>query len=77
MRARCGLYPALGRYFRTMKELADAGCMSVRRAQDCLSGKKQFTEQEKQAIWNAMILKKKGMCSAQSFDEEFRKEMTA
>lgn len=28
MRARCGLYPTLGRYFRTMKELADAGSMS-------------------------------------------------
>ena len=51
MRASGGLYPALGRYFSTMQELADAGCMSPRRAQDCLRGIKQFTDQEKVAIY--------------------------
>lgn len=57
MRASGGLYPALGRYFSTMQELADAGCMSPRRAQDCLRGIKQFTDQEKMAICNAIIAK--------------------
>ena len=57
MRASGGLDPALGRYFSTLQELADAGCMSPRRAQDCLRGIKQFTTQEKRAIARAVMLK--------------------
>lgn len=50
MTAAGGLYPALGRYFGSLKELAEAGCMSRQRARDCLDGKKQFTDAEKKAI---------------------------
>lgn len=50
MNAAGGLYPSLGRYFRTMTELAEAGCMSRQRARDCLDGKTPFTEAEKKAI---------------------------
>lgn len=50
MNAAGGLYPSLGRYFRSMTELANAGCMSRQRARDCLDGKKEFTEAEKKAI---------------------------
>lgn len=57
MKGKCGLYPSLGRYFSTKKELADAGCMSRQRLDDCLNGKKQFTEQEKVAIYNNIRLR--------------------
>lgn len=50
MTARGGLYPALGRYFENLTQLAHAGCMSVRRLRDCLDGKKTFTRAEKKAI---------------------------
>ena len=50
MTAAGGLYPALGRYFRSLKDLAEAGCMSRQRARDCLDGVKQFTDAEKKAI---------------------------
>lgn len=72
MRASGGLYPALGRYFSTMQELADAGCMSPRRAQDCLRGVKQFTDQEKVAIQNYVAMKKEGMATADDFDLTYR-----
>lgn len=50
MTASGGLYPSLGRYFRSMTELAHAGVMSTRRLRDCLDGKKTFTRAEKKAI---------------------------
>ena len=43
MTASGGFYPSLGRYFRSMTELAHAGVMSTRRLRDCLDGKKDFT----------------------------------
>lgn len=55
MRASGGLYPALGRYFKTLDELSRAGCMSRQRMTDCLAGRKEFTADEKQAICNAII----------------------
>lgn len=74
MRANMGLYPALGRYFRNIQELADAGCMSPRRAQDCLRGIKQFTDQEKVAILNDIRLKELAgvRYEADLFDERFK-----
>lgn len=74
MRASGGLYPALGRYFSTLQELADAGCMSPRRAQDCLRGIKQFTNQEKVAIYNNIRLKQLlgVMYEPSLFDQTFR-----
>lgn len=50
MRASSGMYPSLGRYFKTIQEMADAGCMGRTRLRDCLDGKKEFTKQEKSAI---------------------------
>ena len=67
------LYPSLGRHFSTMQELADAGCMSRTRLYDCLSGRKDFTRQEKQAIYNAIIVKERNIKTG-DFDETFRKE---
>lgn len=50
MTASGGLYPSLGRHFANLTELAHAGCMSKRRARDCLDGVKTFTRAEKKAI---------------------------
>ena len=74
MKGKCGLYPSLGRYFATKKELADAGCMSRQRLDDCLNGKKQFTEQEKVAIYNNIRLKQLlgVMYEPSLFDETFK-----
>ena len=74
MRGSCGLYPSLGRYFKSKQELADAGCMSRQRLDDCLNGKRQFTKQEKVAIANYIELKKyKRMISdAGLFDTVYR-----
>lgn len=58
MRASCGIYPALGRCFKTLDELARAGCMCRQRMTDCLRGRKEFTDNEKMAICNAIIAKK-------------------
>jgi len=69
---RSGLYPQLGRYFRTLDELASAGCMSVRRLYDVLHGKKQFTEDEKRAIWNAIIVKEHKLETQGDFDKQFK-----
>ena len=71
---RSGLYPQLGRYFRTLDELASAGCMSVRRLYDVLHGKKQFTEDEKRAIWNAVLVKQHGIEVSGDFDAQFRRK---
>ena len=71
---RSGLYPQLGRYFRTTEELASAGCMSVRRLYDVLHGKKQFTEDEKRAIWNAILVKENKIETRGDFDEKFKRK---
>lgn len=57
MRASCGQFPALGRYFKTLAELARAGGMCRQRMTDCLRGRKEFTDNEKMAICNAIIAK--------------------
>ena len=50
MTASGGLYPSLGRYFKSLTELAHAGCMSRNRARACLDGADEFTRAEKKAI---------------------------
>lgn len=57
MTANCGQFPALGRYFKTLDELARAGCMCRQKMTDCLRGRKEFTDNEKMAICNAIIAK--------------------
>ena len=66
-------YPQLLRYFKTTKELADAGCMSRTRAWQCLYGIKDFTENEKRAIRNAIIVKEHHLESPVDFDKQFRR----
>jgi hypothetical protein len=71
---RSGLYPQLGQYFRTTEELASAGCMSVRRLYDVLHGRKNFTEDEKRAIWNAILVKENKIEARGDFDERFKRK---
>ena len=71
---RSGLYPQLGRYFKTTEELASAGCMSVRRLYDVLHGRKNFTEDEKRAIWNAILVKENKIEARGDFDERFKRK---
>lgn len=84
MRPHRTIYPALGRFFETTQEIADAGCMSRTTAWECLKGKKSFTPQQKAAIENAILAKAMrkeidpeeeliGMIEARkSFDEVFK-----
>ena len=74
---RVNLYPSLcgsERHFKTVKELADAGCMGRTRAFECLSGAKQFTENEKKAILNAIAIKEHGIKVTDDFDGRFRRK---
>ena len=71
---RSGLYPQLGQYFKTTEELASAGCMSVRRLYDVLHGRKNFTEDEKRAIWNAILVKENKIEARGDFDEKFKRK---
>ena len=68
------LYPQLVRHFKNLEELASAGCMSVRRLYDVLHGKKQFTEDEKRAIWNAILVKENKIEARGDFDEKFKRK---
>lgn len=63
------VYPGISRYFSSVKELASAGCMSRTRAWECLTGKKEFTEDEKKAIWNAILVKVYDISSIQFQDQ--------
>lgn len=55
MRAEIRVYPQLGQYFKTLDELASAGCMKRNRLYKVLKGDKEFTEEEKRAIANSII----------------------
>lgn len=57
MRSDCGIYPALGDYFTSLEDLARAGCMGRTRLYQCLNGKAEFSEAEKRAIANAIIVR--------------------
>lgn len=67
MTASGGLYPSLGRYFKTMTEFAHAGCMSKTRARDCLDGKKDFTRAEKESISANIAMK---LMNSPSYDRQ-------
>ena len=71
---RSGLYPQLGKYFKTTEELASAGCMGRTRLWECLTGKKEFTDQEKRAIWNAILVKENKIEARGDFDEQFKRK---
>ena len=68
------LYPQLVRHFKNLEELASAGCMSVRRLYDCLHGLKEFTEPEKRAIWNAILIKENKLEVSGDFDAQFKRK---
>ena len=72
MIASPGHYPSLGRYFRTISELAAAGCMSKTRVRDCLDGKKTFTRAEEKAISANIILK---LMNSPSYDHRELEEV--
>ena len=55
MKSSCGVYPALGRFFDSVDDLAHAGCMCPKRCFECIAGREAFTEDEKMAICNAII----------------------
>lgn len=57
MRADGGVYPRLGRYFKTKGEFADAACMTRPTLNKTLQGDRPFTRQEKLAISNALAFK--------------------
>lgn len=50
MTASCGFYPALGRYFKNMTELAHATNRSRDYVWRCLTGQRDFTRSDKKAI---------------------------
>ena len=55
MKAVSTVYPALGRFFGSVTELANAACMSRSKAERCLYGKQDFTPQEKRALMANII----------------------
>lgn len=71
---RSGLYPQLGKYFKNAEELAAAGCMGRTRLWECLTGKKEFTDQEKRAIWNAILVMTNKLEVSGDFDEQFKRK---
>lgn len=56
MRADCGLYPRLGQFFDTAAEIADAACMTRPTLAKTLQGRREFTENEKRAIYSKILL---------------------
>lgn len=81
MKAKGGVYPRLGRYFKTAEEFADAACMTRPTLNEVLAGKRDFTKQEQNAICGALAFKviKKEIADitiaeliTDSFDELFR-----
>ena len=64
MTASGGLYPALGKHFKNMTELAHAGNMNRDTMRKCLNGERQFTRAEKKAI------KEKSIEEKEMFDKQ-------
>ncbi len=57
MKAALGNYERLGQFFKSKAELAAAGCMTRPTLAQALSGPRGFTNNEKQAIKNALVVK--------------------
>lgn len=86
MRADGGVYPRLGRYFKTKDELADAACMTRPTLSEVLQGKREFTSQERAAICGRLLAKvvsndpktkdltTKELLNTDSFDELFKQK---
>jgi len=65
-------YPALGRYFRNQKELAEAACMSERKIRDIIKGRAEFNKAERMAIARAIKLKELRIEIKDDLDERFK-----
>jgi len=81
MRASCGVYARLGRYFSDADELADAAVMTRPTLSRVLKGQREFTRQEKAAITGALLVKvekgngkdlNKAELLTQDFDKQFK-----
>ncbi len=57
MRTVSTIYPSLGRYYSTIQDIADAACISRTQAWRCLTGKRKFTEKQKRAIANDIVVR--------------------
>lgn len=57
MKALCGLYPSLGRHFKSMTELAHAANRSRDYVWRCLNGERDFTRADKKAISANIVMK--------------------
>lgn len=64
MKAVSPIYPALGRFFETETQLANAACISRSKAWRCLNGidNEDFTPQQKKALMANVIAR---MCIGQ------------
>ena len=67
-------YPQLGRYFKTYIEMSNETNISRSRLYRCLYGQQQFTEKEKRAIWNAVLVKQHNIEVSGDFDETFKRK---
>jgi len=65
-------YPALGRYFHSQKELAEAACMSERKIRDIIKGRAEFNKAERMAIARAIKLKELRIEVKDDLDERFK-----
>lgn len=84
MRADGGVYPRLGRYFKTAGEFAEAACMTRPTLTEVLQDNREFTRSEKAAICGRLLAKvlandprvhdltTKELLNPDSFDELFR-----
>ncbi len=57
MKRASPIYPSLGRYYSTIQDIADAACISRTQAWRCLTGKRKFTEKQKRAIANDIVVR--------------------
>lgn len=67
-------YPQLGRYFKTCIEMSNETNISRSRLYRCLYGQQEFTEKEKRAIWNAVLVKQHNIEVSGDFDETFKRK---
>jgi hypothetical protein len=78
MRAACGVYPRLGRYFKSASELAFAAVMTRPTLLQVLNGQREFTKAEKTALCNYLYRQENDLnkqdLKADSFDELFKQK---
>lgn len=68
------LYPQLDRWFKTCEEMSNETNISRSRLYRCLYGHQEFTEKEKRAIWNAVLVKQHNIEVSGDFDAQFKRK---